>query len=443
MKWLSPFGRTFWANEGHQYIPCIGVLDNDVLPLQEDGHSCGIGIIAAIAIILRDIIGTQDGVAYNEMFRRDRMEIQMSTDVKSKEHICCFPQGIFTKLFKRVDSASISYLHAMKAQWFLLFDRIAEFQHVTVPKRQNSNHLMDPCYGSLKLELQTFTWPWMPVPSNAAEEDCVTSQDDSVTLEDVSSREDVCEMPMNGVCHQRRMLPISNHLDLLMDLNNRKKILISEAWWNDPAKLPRASRVWKGGPPCTYGYGDIHVPDECPKLPFGESRYKTLVSDNEIEKFRKKWRKKGDEKDQSVLLRDEEAMNKFVEDRFLYWGWSSTKDHLKNVEKKRAEMQRKIDGCKKKKTKDDYREQYTKEIKFMKKERKKFKRAFELEWTFGTEAMVHGLKYNPREDTFVALLVYNVKTKEGKLEMKEEKNCCFQRLDQGCRLCKRGNPTCH
>ena len=34
-------------------------------------------------------------------------------------------------------------------------------------------------------------------------------------------------MPMNGVCHQRRMLPISNHLDLLMDLNNRKKILIS------------------------------------------------------------------------------------------------------------------------------------------------------------------------------------------------------------------------
>ena len=171
-----------------------------------------------------------------------------------------------------------------------------------------------------------------------------------------------------------------------------------------------------------YGYGDIHVPDECPKLPFGESRYKTLVSDNEVEKFRKKWRKKGDDgEDRPVLLRDEAAMNKFVEDRFLYWGWSSTKDHMKNVEKKRAEMQRKIDGCKKKKTKDDYREQYTKEIKFMKKERKKFKRAFELEWTFGTEAMVHGLKYNPREDTFVALLVYSVKTKEGNLEKKEEK----------------------
>ncbi|KAI2508001.1 hypothetical protein MHU86_6408 [Fragilaria crotonensis] len=319
------------------------------------------------------------------MFRRDRMEIQMSTDVKSKEHICCFPQGIFTKLFKRDDSASISYLHAMKAQWFLLFDRIAEFQHVTVPKRQNSNHLMDPCYGSLKLELQTFTWPWIPVPSNATEDDCVTSQDDSVTLEDVSSREDV--LPNAN----ERSLPSEEDVADFKPSGSadgpeqqEEDIDLNEAWWNDPAKLPEQA-----------GYGKVGL--------------------------LKKWRKKGDEKDRPVLLRDEAAMNKFVEDRFLYWGWSSTKDHLKNVEKKRAEMQRKIDGCKKKKTKDDYREQYTKEIKFMKKERKKFKRAFELEWTFGTEAMVHGLKYNPREDTFVALLVYNVKTKEGKLEKKEEK----------------------
>ncbi|KAI2490412.1 hypothetical protein MHU86_24168 [Fragilaria crotonensis] len=215
----------------------------------------------------------------------------------------------------------------MKAQWFLLFDRIAEFQHVTVPKRQNSNHLMDPCYGSLKLELQTFTWPWMPVPSNAAEEDCVTSQDDSVTLEDVSSREDVSRNA------NERSLPSEEDVADFKPSGSadgpeqqEEDIDLNEAWWNDPAKLP----------PSKQG------------MERWASSYKTLVSDNEIEKFRKKWRKKGDEKDQSVLLRDEEAMNKFVEDRFLYWGWSSTKDHLKNVEKKRAEMQRKIDGCKKK-----------------------------------------------------------------------------------------------
>ena len=65
-------------------------------------------------------------------------------------------------------------------------------------------------------------------------------------------------------------------------------------------------------------------------------------------------------------------MNKLVERRFLYWGWSYTKDHEKDVKMKRKEMQRKIDQCKKKKTKDKYREQYTKEILFMKKERSKY-----------------------------------------------------------------------
>ena len=60
--------------------------------------------------------------------------------------------------------------------------------------------------------------------------------------------------------------------------------------------------------------------------------------ENEVETFRKKWRKKGDGKDQPVLPRDEEAMNKFVEVRFLYWGWSTTKDHEKEVEMKREEM---------------------------------------------------------------------------------------------------------
>jgi hypothetical protein len=121
-----------------------------------------------------------------------------------------------------------------------------------------------------------------------------------------------------------------------------------------------------------------------------------------------------------VLLRNEETMHKFVESRFLYWGWSSTEDHKKEVEKKREEMKRRIDRCKKKEAKEELREHYTKEITFMKKERKKYKRAFELEWTFGEAAMVHGLKYNPREDTFAARLVYSVKTKAGNMEQKEE-----------------------
>ena len=56
----------------------------------------------------------------------------------------------------------------------------------------------------------------------------------------------------------------------------------------------------------------------------------------------------------------------------------------------------------------------------MKKERKKFRRALELEWMFGNSAMVHGLKYNPMTNTFQARLVYSVENGAGNMEEKEE-----------------------
>jgi hypothetical protein len=59
MKWHSPFGRTFFGDmKGTKTFPAFRVLDNGVLPLQDDAHSCGIGLIAEIGIILCVIIGT-------------------------------------------------------------------------------------------------------------------------------------------------------------------------------------------------------------------------------------------------------------------------------------------------------------------------------------------------------------------------------------------------
>jgi hypothetical protein len=45
------------------------------------GHSCGIGLIAAIAIILCDIIGTDNGATrWKEIFRCDCMEVAVLTE---------------------------------------------------------------------------------------------------------------------------------------------------------------------------------------------------------------------------------------------------------------------------------------------------------------------------------------------------------------------------
>ncbi|KAI2500841.1 hypothetical protein MHU86_13627 [Fragilaria crotonensis] len=88
----------------------------------------------------------------------------------------------------------------------------------------------------------------MPVPSNAAEEDCVTSQDDSVTLEDVSSREDV--LPNAN----ERSLPSEEDVADFKPSGSadgpeqqEEDIDLNEAWWNDPAKLPEQAGYGKVG----------------------------------------------------------------------------------------------------------------------------------------------------------------------------------------------------
>ena len=152
--------------KGTKTFPALSVLDNGILPLQDDAHICSIGLIAAIGIILQVIIGTNNdgGKRYNKMFRCNCMEIKDSTDMNLEEDLCCFPSGTFpTILFEEGDFGSSLYLHVLKAEWFRLLNCIAELQHVTVPQQRNADHLVDCHYETMKLELQTFLWPKTPL----------------------------------------------------------------------------------------------------------------------------------------------------------------------------------------------------------------------------------------------------------------------------------------
>jgi hypothetical protein len=96
---------------------------------------------------------------------------------------------------------------------------------------------------------------------------------------------------MKGVCHHRRRLRIPNHLHLLQHLKNKKKgLILTMPGGMVPLSIHQQASFGKVGllvlsmvmEKCMY------QPDDCPKLPVGESRYKTFVSDNEVETFRKK-----------------------------------------------------------------------------------------------------------------------------------------------------------
>ena len=54
-----------------------------------------------------------------------------------------FQVGHFQYCLKRVNLVTSLYLHVLKAEWFRLFDWIAELQHATVPQQQNADHLVD------------------------------------------------------------------------------------------------------------------------------------------------------------------------------------------------------------------------------------------------------------------------------------------------------------
>ena len=87
--YMNPFGtRKFFGNMfGSKEFPSLRVSGEDVLPLQIDDHSCGIGMVACIAIILRDILGHSEVDEldyYHDMFYPDTMK--WNEIERSEEH---------------------------------------------------------------------------------------------------------------------------------------------------------------------------------------------------------------------------------------------------------------------------------------------------------------------------------------------------------------------
>jgi hypothetical protein len=60
MNWNTPFGTKLQGSLlGTKAFPLLRLNVKDILPQQtpEDDYNCGIGIVAAVEIILRDLIG--------------------------------------------------------------------------------------------------------------------------------------------------------------------------------------------------------------------------------------------------------------------------------------------------------------------------------------------------------------------------------------------------
>jgi hypothetical protein len=166
---LTPFGAELRGQMiGTERFPALRLFDHQMhLPQQgpKDDYNCGIGMVSIIGIMLRDLIGAdlvEDCNRYYSIFSNPAMPIEnvrynyapKRTD--GTEYVCALPRGLLLHL---PESECGSYLHAVKAQWFMLFDRLAEFQNVTLPRRLNAEHVVHPRYEAFKRDVLAMPWP--------------------------------------------------------------------------------------------------------------------------------------------------------------------------------------------------------------------------------------------------------------------------------------------
>jgi hypothetical protein len=168
---------------GTEKFPELKVLEDGVLPKEKDEYNCGIGLVAAIGIILRDLLGrstVSEITRYNKVFDHSSMHVEKSStevvEESPEEYVCCFPRGTFQSLPTTSELGFRTYLHPLKAQWFTLFDCYADLQYDILLKRRDNNYVVDPVYVSLKGQLEDYAWPKHPPGAGDEKEGAASEQ---------------------------------------------------------------------------------------------------------------------------------------------------------------------------------------------------------------------------------------------------------------------------
>jgi hypothetical protein len=99
------------------------------LPKQspQDDYNCGIGVEAAVGIMLCDVIGVNLDVTFRFATIFSKKMLIVSFCKKTKEYAYLFPKDTFQTLPlpHEISVFGKPYLALLREQWFILFDRLA------------------------------------------------------------------------------------------------------------------------------------------------------------------------------------------------------------------------------------------------------------------------------------------------------------------------------
>jgi hypothetical protein len=151
MKWDTPFGTKLQGNlHGTTAFPLLRLNVEDVLPKQtpEDDYNCGIGAVAAIGIMLCDLIGINQDNNFKFATIFSKKALILSFCKKTREYVCSFPEDTFQRLPPPHEMSVFgkTYLALLREQWFILFDRLALLYHKTLCKQLDADYVLDDNY---------------------------------------------------------------------------------------------------------------------------------------------------------------------------------------------------------------------------------------------------------------------------------------------------------
>ena len=173
LEWEFPFGSPVFGDMvGTRHFPALRLDEAGVLPLQgkKDDFNCGIGLVSAIGIVLHQFIHKCTTIECRNLFRRESMVVEErlykfneQSGITKNEFVSVFPTGVLEPLPKEHGSWLLSFV---KAEWFILFDRLAETQHGVLHMGLSTNEE----YNILMEKLRCQSWPQIAVDPKLQEE---------------------------------------------------------------------------------------------------------------------------------------------------------------------------------------------------------------------------------------------------------------------------------
>jgi hypothetical protein len=155
---VSPFGSNDKDDvnlKGTATFPSLKMNDDhSFLPIQYDGYSCGMAIIAGTGILLRDWFWIS-GDKFRALDKFKTLLDLKSTKLKEEngEWFCKIAEGAFRDC---PEQKTRTYLDDLKKELYNFFDRVAAFRHVILPARGHKKIYTLEDYETCKKRL---SWP--------------------------------------------------------------------------------------------------------------------------------------------------------------------------------------------------------------------------------------------------------------------------------------------